>query len=218
LVLGESEEITEDNWDIVLQGHWMIKLWVWRVTRLARLDLARSKVQALCGTPFFSGIEFEAKWSNYKIKPLILDSNHSIMSCISRWERDKQRAIHLICTHNPPPYGREFLRGVEKGLVPRVEENWSRDRLVVLFVASDITQSLSLILTLTLTLTSTLITITNWWRNLWCKFFYPRKYPEKAVSEGLCASASFDLCVFSEGWGKNFLISGCSCRHFDIFS
>ena len=31
---------------------------------------------------------------------------------------------------------------------------------------------------------------------------------EKAVSEGLCASASFDLCVFSEGYGKNFLISG----------
>jgi hypothetical protein len=26
LVLGESEEITEDNWDIILQGHWMIKL------------------------------------------------------------------------------------------------------------------------------------------------------------------------------------------------
>ncbi|CAB4015431.1 thioredoxin-related transmembrane 1-like [Paramuricea clavata] len=27
LVLGESEEITEDNWDIVLQGHWMIKFY-----------------------------------------------------------------------------------------------------------------------------------------------------------------------------------------------
>ena len=26
LVLGESEVITEDNWDVVLQGHWMIKL------------------------------------------------------------------------------------------------------------------------------------------------------------------------------------------------
>jgi hypothetical protein len=34
---------------------------------------------------------------------------------------------------------------------------------------------------------------------------------EKAVSEGLCASASFDL-------RKNFLISGgCLCRHFDLF-
>jgi hypothetical protein len=26
LVLGESEGITEDNWSIVLEGHWMIKL------------------------------------------------------------------------------------------------------------------------------------------------------------------------------------------------
>jgi hypothetical protein len=32
---------------------------------------------------------------------------------------------------------------------------------------------------------------------------------EKAVSEGLCASASFHLCVFSEG--------RCLCRHFDLF-
>jgi hypothetical protein len=31
---------------------------------------------------------------------------------------------------------------------------------------------------------------------------------EKTISEGLCASASFDLCVFSEG---------CLCRHFDLF-
>jgi hypothetical protein len=58
----------------------------------------------------------------------------------------------------------------------------------VLFVASDITQSLSLSLilnlTLTLTLTSTLITITNWWRNLLCKFFYPRKYPKWATRSG----------------------------------
>jgi hypothetical protein len=72
-------------------------------------------------------------------------------------------------------------------LVPRVGENWSRDRLVVLFVASDISLSLSLILnltlTLTLSLTSTLITITNWWRNLWCKFFYPTKYPRSAVRQ-----------------------------------
>jgi hypothetical protein len=71
---------------------------------------------------------------------------------------------------------------VESGLVPRVEENWSRDRLVVLFVASDITQSPSLILNLTHTLTSILITMTNWWRNLWCKFFYPMKFPESACS------------------------------------
>ena len=26
LVLAESEVITEDNWDVVLEGHWMIKL------------------------------------------------------------------------------------------------------------------------------------------------------------------------------------------------
>ena len=26
LVLGESEVITDDNWDVVLEGHWMIKL------------------------------------------------------------------------------------------------------------------------------------------------------------------------------------------------
>ena len=26
LVLGESEVITEENWDVVLEGHWMIKL------------------------------------------------------------------------------------------------------------------------------------------------------------------------------------------------
>ena len=30
---------------------------------------------------------------------------------------------------------------------------------------------------------------------------------EKAISEGLCASASFDLCF----------LGGCLCRHFDLF-
>lgn len=25
-VSGQSEEITDDNWDVVLRGHWMIKL------------------------------------------------------------------------------------------------------------------------------------------------------------------------------------------------
>ena len=41
----------------------------------------------------------------------------------------------------------------------------------------------------------------------------------KAISEGLCLSASFDHCNFSEGQGENSkFLWGVLCRHFDLFS